>query len=77
MAHPDAAPPKTQSLVGGDEMAEAIDSTAVEGPWKPSSARPDPKPSDYSLFFSNITQWGPQSEEWLAGPGKQYQMVAL
>ncbi|CAK0890239.1 unnamed protein product, partial [Prorocentrum cordatum] len=89
MANPDAAPPKTQSLVGGDEMAEAIDSTAVKGPWKPSSPRPDPRPvyqdegptnptpSDHSLFFSNITQWGPQSEKWLAGPGKQYQMVAL
>ncbi|CAK0901823.1 unnamed protein product, partial [Prorocentrum cordatum] len=88
-AHPDAAPPKTQSLVGGDGIAKAIDSTSVKGPWKPSSPRPDPipvyqddgptspTPSDHSLFFSNITQWGPQSEKWLAGPGKQYQMVAL
>ncbi|CAK0811185.1 unnamed protein product [Prorocentrum cordatum] len=88
-ANPDAAPPKTQSLVGGDEMAKAVDTPAGKGPWKPSSPRADPSPayqgegptkpplSDHSLFFSNITQWGPQSEKWLAGPGTQYQMVAL
>ncbi|CAK0876322.1 unnamed protein product [Prorocentrum cordatum] len=88
-ANPDAAPPKTQSMVGGDEMAKAVDTPAGKGPWKPSSPRADPSPayqdegptkpplSDHSLFFSNITQWGPQSEKWLAGPGKQYQMVAL
>ncbi|CAK0903419.1 unnamed protein product [Prorocentrum cordatum] len=29
------------------------------------------------LFFSNITEWGPQAERWAAPTGKRYQLLAL
>ncbi|CAK0808936.1 unnamed protein product, partial [Prorocentrum cordatum] len=30
-----------------------------------------------SLFYANITEWGPQAERWVASAGKNYQLRAL